>query len=327
MEKKFKTLFFIYLIFVFSIVTIPSIIIFAEFASFNRIDESLTYKYSSNTPPLEKELNIITDIGIIDIKYVSPSVDYLVKIDVDIEMAGPNLGSKSYLDFYRIGWENLTSPLNFTFALIPEMFEDFSSLHITNTHINIQLRADIVFSINASVSEGTVKLSALGITVNDLFLNVINGDIIYDLTNCKVEGNISGTVTNGNITLKTHNNQYNHNSLLTIKNDVGYILFDITQFEEMGANVTGTGITKTGNISIIYKDFSSNIGARFVLYNKTTHGLEGQNSWIGFERDLLPLSAGQYYNSTDFPSQNNYIFSLFKWDSGDYLWNLYSIPT
>jgi len=167
----------------------------------------------------------------------------------------------------------------------------------------------------------------LGITVNNLIINVINGDIIYDFTNCEVEGNISGIVNNGNITLVTNNNKYTHNSLLTLNNNVGYILFEIIQFEKMGANITGTGITKTGNITVIYKDFSPDIGARFVFYNATSHGHEPINSWEGFERDIIPPDIGQYYNSTDYPSQNNYNFSFFKWDGGNYILDLYSIPT
>jgi hypothetical protein len=328
MERNFKTvLIIVNLFFVFSIISIPSIVIFAEFANFSRLNKSLTYKYRSETPPIEKELNLITDVGIIDIKYVSPSVDYLVMIDVEIEMAGPNLKSKSYLDFFNIGWENLTSPLNFTFILISDMLVEFSNLHIANININVQLRADIVFSLNAFVNEGVVKFSALGITVSDLFSNVINGDVIYEFTYCEVEGNISGIVNNGNITLITYNNKYTHNSLLTLNNKVGYILFEIIQFEKMGANITGTGITKTGNISINYKDFSPDIGARFVFYNATGHGHETENSWVGFERDIIPPDIGQYYNSTDYPSQNNYNFSFFKWDGGNYLWDLYSIPS
>ena len=108
---------------------------------------------------------------------------------------------------------------------------------------------------------------------------------------------------------------------------MGYISIDIYQFEEMGANITGTGITKTGIISLIYNDYSPNIGAQFILYNETGFGAEGQNTWNGFERDTLPLTGFIYFYSKDFLTQNNYNFSLFKWDGGDYFWNLYSIPT
>jgi len=329
MERKYKAiLFIIYLFFVFTIIGIPTFILLAEFSNFSRIDDSLTFVYSSTSPPLKKELNLNADIGIIYINYINQPVDYIIKVDVNIEMCGPNLDGKSYLDFFNIGWENLTSPVNFRLELISDMLLDFSNLYQANIYINITLRADIIFDINASIIEGSIKfVSPLGITVNNLFLNVINGNIIYDLYHCMVEGNISGIVNSGNIMLKAHNNQYNQNCKLTLVNEVGYITIDIYQFEEMGANVTGTGITKTGYISLIYNDYSPNIGALFILYNKTTHGAEGQNTWIGFERDTLPLIAGQFFYSKDFPTQSNYNFSLFKWDGGDYFWNLYSVPT
>jgi hypothetical protein len=295
--------------------------------NYGKIQQSITYKYTSDTPPLKKELNLNADVGIINIQYVPISAYFLVRIDIDIELAGPNIGSNSYLDFFSIGWENSTSPLNFTFVLISDILVDFSNLHIANIYINIQLREDIIFSLNSSVIEGAINLTASGITVNNLLLNVINGDIIYDFTNCNIEGNISGIVNYGNVILKTFNNKYTHKSHLTLKNRIGYILFKIIQVEEMEANVTGRGITKTGNITVIYKDFSSDIGARFVFYNATSHGHEPINSWDGFDRDIIPPDIGQYYNSIDYPTQNNYNFSFFKWNGSNYFWDLYSIPT
>jgi len=328
MERKYKTiLFVIYVFFVFTIISVPSFILLAKFSNFSRIDESLTYSYSSTAPPLNSELNLNADIGIVNINYISQPVDYIIRVDVNIEMGGPNLDGRSHLDFFNIGWENITSPVNFTLELISDMLLDFSNLYQANIYINIMLRADVIFDINASIVEGAIKLAVpLGITVNNLFLNVINGNIIYDLYHCTVEGNISGIVKYGNITLKTHDNRYNQNCKLTLVNEVGYITIDIYQFEEMGANITGTGITKTGYIYLVYNDYSPNIGAQFILYNKTGFGAEGQNTWIGFERDTLPLMAGQFFYSKDFPTQNNYNFSLFKWDGGDYFWNLYSVP-
>ncbi|MFX0036874.1 MAG: hypothetical protein ACFE9I_14690 [Candidatus Hermodarchaeota archaeon] len=330
MKRKFEAIVTINLIFVFTIVSIPSLVIFAEFANFNRIDESLTYTYSSTTPPIKKELNLNADVGTIDIRYTTQPVDYLVRVDVNIEMAGPNLNGKSYLDFFNIGWDNFTSPVNFTLEFISDMLEDFSNLHKANIIINIMLRTDIIFDINTSIIEGAIELANLrSITVNSLFLSVDKGDINCDFNHCTIEGNITGIVNYGNITLKSYNNQFTQNSKLTLINELGNTSIDIYQYEEFGANITGTASTKTGIIHLIYKDDSPNIGAQFILYNKTTQGAEGKNTWDGFERDYLPLSAlceGQYYNSTDFPAQNNYYFSLFKWDGGDYLWNLYSIP-
>ncbi|MFX1431522.1 MAG: hypothetical protein ACFFCY_15265, partial [Promethearchaeota archaeon] len=98
MERKLKTILIINLIFIFTIVSIPSFVIFAEFSNFSRIDKSLTYTYSTTTPPIDQKLNLNIDVGIIDIKYTTQPVDYLIRIDVDIELAGPNLNGKSYLD-------------------------------------------------------------------------------------------------------------------------------------------------------------------------------------------------------------------------------------
>jgi len=329
MERNYKTiLIIINIFFALIIISIPTFILLAEYSNYSRIDEFLTYIYSSTTHPLKRKLNLNADIGLININYITHPVDYLVKIDVNIEMAGPNLNGKSYLDFLNIYWENMTSPVNFTLEIKLDIIADFSNLHKANININVLLRADVIFDINSTVHEGAVELtSPMGININNILINVINGTIIYDFTSCNIGGNITGIVNNGDITLKAYNNQYSQNCKLTLVNEVGYITIDIYQFEEMGANITGTGITKVGYISLIYNDYSPNIGAQFTLYNKTGFGAEGQNTWIGFERDTLPLMAGQFFYSKDFPTQNNYNFTLFKWDGGDYFWNLYSVPT
>ncbi len=328
MERNFKTvLIIVNLFFVFSIISIPSIVIFAEFVGFSKFNESLTYKYSSEPPPLENELNITTDLGIIDIKYIAEPVDYIIKIEVSIEMAGPNLKGKSYLDFFNIGWENVSAPLNFTLDLISDMMLDFSNLHIVKININVTLRADIIFEINASVKEGSIKLTVpMGISVNNLYSNVNIGNILYDFNNINVEGNITGIINNGNLTLQAYNNHYTHNSKLTLINNRGYSLINIYQDEEMGANITGTAITKSGLIQVIYKDYLANIGAQFILNNKTNFGNEVENKWVGFTKYFLPLLGGQKFTSFDFPTHNNYNFSLFTHDEGNYIWNLYSIP-
>jgi hypothetical protein len=328
MERNFKTILIIVnLIFVFSIISIPTIVIFAEFADYSKIDRSLTYKFSSEPAPLEKELNINADLGIIDITYITEPVDYIIKIKVSIEMAGPNLNGKSYTDFFSIGWDNFSSPINFNLDLKSDMVLDFSNLHIVNININVMLRADIIFDIKTSVKEGSIKLTVpMGISLNNLYSNVSTGNILYDFNHNNVEGNITGILNNGNLTLQAYNNQYTHNSKLTLVNNRGYSLIDIYQDEEMGANITGTVITKSGLIQVIYKDYLANVGAQFILNNKTNFGNEVENKWVGFTKYFLPLLGGQMFTSYDFPTQNNYNFSLFTHDEGNYIWNLYSIP-
>jgi hypothetical protein len=329
MERKLKTIFIINLIFIFTIVSIPSFVIFAEFSNFSRIDKSLTFIYSSTIPPINKELILNTEVGLINIKYITQPVDYLIRIDVDIELAGPNLNGKSYLDLFIISWENLTSPINFTLDLTSNMLVDFTNLHKANVNINVMLRADIIFDIKANVIDGTIEFANLmGITVNNLFFNVDTGNIYYDFTHCTVEGNITGIVNYGNITLKSYNNWYTQNCKFSLNNVWEYILIDIYQYEEMSVNITVTAITKTGIIRLNYKDESANIGAQCLFYNKTDFGSETETIWRGFDREILPLNAGQSFVSYDFPTRNNFYFSLNKYyDSGDYMWDLYSVPT
>jgi len=329
MERNYKTTFIIInLIFVFSIIIIPTSIIYAKFVEFGRIDKTLTYKYSSETPPFKKDLNLITDVGIIDIKYTTQAVDYLVRIDVDIEIAGQDLNGKSYLDVFDINWENSTSPLNFNLELIPNMLVDFSNLHKINVKIDVSLRADIIFDINASTVDGTINLTNLmSITLSNIYLKVERGNINYDSTNCTIEGNITGIVNYGNMTLKSYNNQFTQNSKFTIQNVEGYVLIDIYQYEAMGANITGTAFTKTGIIRVNYDDDSANVGARFVFYNKTTFGPETETIWIGFDNYYLPEDKGLLLVSHDFPTKNNYNFSLNTYkDLGNFHFDLNSFP-
>jgi hypothetical protein len=328
MKRKYKTILtIINITFAFIILSIPIFIFLAEFSHYSRIDKSLTYIYSSSTSPPNNELNINSDLGKVDIIYINQPVDYLIRVDVNIEMAGANLEGKSYLDFINIEWENISSPVNFSLTLLVEI----SNLHKANIDINILLRADKIFDINTSLIEGNVQVTVpMGNTINNLRTNIINGDIYYDLAYCNIEGNITAIVNNGDITLKAYNNYYTRNSKWILINELGDILFDILQNEEMGANITSKGIIKIGIIQVIYKDYSPNIGAQFALYNKTGPYNEVECVWEGFNFISLPSQAGYLFTSYDFPAQNYFNFSLYKPEEGtegDFLWNLFSIPT
>jgi hypothetical protein len=312
------------------IIVIPILILSYTLLPYDIIHYS-NHFHSYKDPYLIDELNINVDIGNIKINYITQPVDFCVKIDVDFELGGFNLENKSFSDFFEIKWQSTSSKLNFTMQIKNWIELDKILSQIRVFDIDISFKADINCDVNILVNYGNVGLDAIyGVFVRNIFSNVSKGDIRYQFSYNQINGNITGIVEEGNISFKTDHIQYTKNCILTFINNYGHTLIDIFQDCEFGANITGVGTTISGIIELIYKDYSQNIGAQFILYNKRDLGNEADNDAVGFENEALPSAMGQKFYSYDFPTQNNYNFSLYKpypSDMGDFIWDLYSIPS
>ncbi|MHA2088978.1 MAG: hypothetical protein ACW972_11925, partial [Promethearchaeota archaeon] len=79
-----------------------------------------------------------------------------------------------------------------------------------------------------------------------------------------------------------------------------------------GANITGI-VKNEGIINIIYEDDSVDIGALFLLHN-FNGGWTDWDTWEGFPENsgILPGGNGYFFQSFDFPAENNYNISFFK---------------
>ncbi len=328
--RSLKFIMIISFLIILSIITIPVVILSNALLQYNIIYYSNQY-YSYQNPTLVEALNIDADIGDIEVKYITYPVDFSVQIDIEFELGGLILEGRSFSDFFSIEWEDAGSELNFSMHIKNGIsLENLISL-IRIKNIVVSLKASLECDIDILVKIGKVALEVIsGVVVRNIFSNVSKGDILYQFSYNQINGNITGIVKEGNISFITDHIQYTKNCFLTFINNYGHTLIDIFQDCEIGANITGIGMTISGIIELIYKDYSQNIGAQFILYNKRDLGNEADNNAVGFENEALPSFAGQKFYSYDFPTQNNYNFSLYKpypSEMGDFIWDLYSIPS
>jgi len=306
------------------IITVPISVLSVRLSSYNIINKHLFYEYTPDTPSSFEILNLNINIGDIEIKYIDPPVDYFVRIDVNIEMAGPGLAGKSYSNYFNIIEGDLTSsPIDFSMRFFSNITESEADSLIKDVSIMVTLRKDIIFDISANVFDGNVELEVpFYVYINNMNVNITNGDIFFDLSNCIVEGNITGVTNNGKIVLKSYNAEYTQNSEWTLSANQNYI--EITQYKPIGANVTGT-IRNTVNVGthLIYNDYNSEVGAKFTLYDYLYGGIHN-GTYENFVYYLEPAGENRWtFRSDDFFTANNSYFLRLYLD-GILNYNLFS---
>ena len=266
-KKNILAVFLIVFLSLSLIVSIPIFTLSIQLSTYEVIaetDDSFIYA-PSNSSPVEK-LNIYAEYGNIEIKYVSPLVDYYAMIEVNIEMSGKNLAGKNYKDFFEANLDITNSSPSF----IMEFNSNIDKLAvlpiIKNLTILVNLRRGIIFDLTITIEEGDVALIVpFGVTTNNIKFNITTGNIFYDFNYCTIEGNITGIVNEGNIELKTYNAKYARNSNWNFRLDTGNLTINISQNRDLGANITGTAKINEGNVLFLYEDNSPNIGVRFEI--------------------------------------------------------------
>jgi hypothetical protein len=241
---------------------IPIIFFIEHLSTYDAINESLTYEYAPSSLSPTETLILNANVGHIEINYITPPVNYHVKINVNIEMSGSKLASKNYSDYFRIGWQNTSSFPNFNVELLSDDWLEPSMEFMNDISIVVSIRKDIVFDIITTVNKGDVEITVpYGVSINNLLVNVSKGDIFYNFNYCTLEGNITGIVNTGNIfynlihctiegnlngivkigeiELDTFNTKYTQNNSWVFTVDSGNFKIDINQYEDLGAIITG----------------------------------------------------------------------------------------
>jgi hypothetical protein len=288
------------------IILIPATTVLFGFSSYDKINENLTFYYAPQVSSQVEELNLVTSIGNLEVHYTSMPIDYAVKVEVFLKISGSYLAGKSYLDFLDIEWQNTTSPISFSLA--PKSYPIIDQLYYSIEEVLIiaTLRADIVFDINTTVSEGNTEISVpFAVIVNDVSVNSHEGNTTLDFTQCVIGGDINVMNSDGNILLTSYDLEYIRESTWILTTETGNINAEIIQYKAIGADVFGSAISAFGHIELIYRDYNPNIGAKieaegyfayawYESYNITT--------FKGFEN----IFNTQKYISHDFPAKNNF---------------------
>ena len=124
-NKSIIPIFIIVFVGISFLFTIPILTLSVGLSTYDIIaetDDSFIYA-PINSSPVEK-LNIYAEYGNIEIKYVSPLVDYCAMIEVHIEMSGNNLAGKNYRDFFKVGWDDTSPSPTFTMESQPEIHSE-----------------------------------------------------------------------------------------------------------------------------------------------------------------------------------------------------------
>lgn len=293
------------------IISMPIIVLKITLAPYGIIEESIPFYYNPNNSSWMKNLNINTDIGEVEVFYIYEPVDYSAKVEVKIGMIGSGLAEKSYSDYFNIEWENTSGFVNLTMEFKAGIDKSESISFIKNVNIIVTLKAELFCGINVFVNvQGGVTITVpWGISIRSILINVSKGDIQFDLSNCIVDGNITGFIQReGDLELKSNNVKYIHNNTWFLNTRTGDIVLEIIQYIDLNGNISGIITHEEGYISLIYQDNCTNNGAYFTVYyyEDDLTLLNRIDQIVGFNSIHSDEQATFYLWCYDYPTENNY---------------------
>ncbi|MFX1591863.1 MAG: hypothetical protein ACFFB6_05550 [Promethearchaeota archaeon] len=164
-------------------------------------------------------------------------------------------------------------------------------------------------NVGLTTSTGGVALYARQVNfTHDLIISTATGEIYLNFSRCIIGRKLIGTVSTGSITFNSYNMKYTGDYLWYLHTSTGSIYATILQYNEMGANITGSMQTSTGSINVYYRDNLASVGAKFICSTST-----GSNSFI-------PIGTGGFTDTGsnpktitsddyDYTATNRYTFS------------------
>jgi hypothetical protein len=284
--------------------------------------ESYSFSYNPESPSAVEDLMVDVDVSNLIIEYSTNPTDPVIKAVIDFQITAPEAESKDYTEWFQpILWQNTSAPITFGLYLKQNMV--WTSLSMDN-ELTVTLRTDVVYGINVDSTTGAIDADIpTGVVVDDFNLEVTTGPIMLYasatfsegifvdtttgsatliLIDCVMGGDILVEVTTGELTFTSENTRYTQNSVLDLDATTAPVHFDILQEVDLGADVTGSIHTTTGNIDGEYEDTNGNVGARFS--SSTTTGNIMYIISGGFSE------SGDILTSNDYPSTYNYDIDL-----------------
>ncbi|MHA1985723.1 MAG: hypothetical protein ACW98D_03695 [Promethearchaeota archaeon] len=299
------------------LITIPILSFSSNLRGYGRFNETLIVKHDPINESSIQKLNLNVEVGNIEIKYVNPPLDYVAKIEVNIKMSGLLLTRKLYSDYFVITNESIGSQLNFSLNFKSDVNKFEVSPLLENVIIIVFLRADIIFDIFTSVDSGNVDLTVpYGVNLNNVDINITTGKSLFNFNHCTFNGNFSGIVDNGDIVFNTYNVEYARNIEWMLLTTLGEITVDITHLNQtidMNANISGTVVIETGELSLNYEDNTIDVSAMILFEPSIGPG----TLYPGFDISL-PGGNSYLYTSMDYPAKVNYNLTFNLIDDPDW---------
>lgn len=168
------------------------------FATVGQYEYSETYYYEPGNPSPIEIFNIESSIGAINIKYNKTPTEFYAKIDLDIHIRGPLVAGKSFSDFFKpILWDHDNSPVTFDIDTKPTSWFLFGlSRRVT---INVTLRTDVIYDINAIASTGAIDMNVpQNVIVNKTTLSTSTGSVLLNsAVNTTFQGKVRISTSTG----------------------------------------------------------------------------------------------------------------------------------
>ncbi|MFX0008380.1 MAG: hypothetical protein ACFFAV_16840 [Candidatus Hermodarchaeota archaeon] len=256
------------------------------FATLGTIDESFTFHYQA-VPSSIEELNLDIGIGAIDIRYNTSNTPYIVRIDVDMRLSGLFMSGMGYADFFgppTSWWQNGTfPPILFRLRQLPHLWLNPASwFKLAHIEINVTLRNDVIYNINAGSGTGSIRLvTPSNVILDDVDLGSGTGSIYMSVSeNTTIQEKVNLDAGTGSISLYGKNTNFTNGLLLDA--GTGSIIANLSN-SVIGGNIGLSSGTGSIDFRIYHTEYTQNCnwaisagtGGIFVGINQ--HGLMGAN--------------------------------------------------
>lgn len=208
------------------------------FGTWGTLDYENNYYYNPSIPSPIERININCDIGTIIIKYNNTPTKFYAQVDLGIHIEGILVKGSSLLDFFHpIVWENTSSVTTFTLAAKATTWFIFGFLQ--QIEVNLTLRTDVIYDINAQTSAGSIYMDVPSNTiVNNTLLSTSAGGVSLEADDDTIfKGNVGLTTSAGIVALYARKVNFTHD--LTTYTSAGEIYLNFSRCI-IGGNLLGT---------------------------------------------------------------------------------------
>ena len=218
MERKNPIIFSLFIILGLGlIILLPVNVLTENLRSYGEIEKKISF--SCNPINISKlgGLKIESCLGDVDIEYEYPPLEYAIKVDISVNMAGKGLASKSYLDFFNISLDYEETYLGVLITLKSEFsLNDIKSL-IRDFKILIKINAEAFLNISAKVEYGNINFNApYAVELKGLDFNITEGNLSYNFTECFIDGIINAYSNLGELIFTAVDLQYSQDAYLKL---------------------------------------------------------------------------------------------------------------
>lgn len=205
-----------------------------------------SYHYAPSNVSLIEKLNIISDIGQVNIKYNATPTNLVAQVDLDIKIVGGFVEEKTFSDFFHpIEWTNSSNIVTFKLdAKTNPVFIFGLSHRIT---IDLTLRTDVIYDVNTYCGTGGINMNVPeNIVINNTSLSTSTGSVaLYSAKNTTFQGSLGVSTSTGKVSVFAKHTNFSHG--INADSSTGSLILNFSQCI-LGGDLIGT--VSTGSVSL-----------------------------------------------------------------------------